>query len=404
MDRPFRAKTAEFNLKVANEVLEYEQEELHQLEKMYKADDITEETEEIVLKRARDNVDRAKFLVEQIQVMHDQVLSFNLPRAEEQVKDLAQRKAFDLEKSKIELPLAMQKQRIELEKARQLRSRNEERLKKLVADREAMTVKSPIDGIVYYGKCVRGKFSDSTMLADNLRPHGTVMPNQVVMTVVDPRPMFIRAAASEDKLHYLRPGVKGIATPTGDPDQKLAVSVDGVSDVPVAPGSFDARLKLLLEKRAKRLVPGMACKVKLVPYLKKDALTVPPKAVVTDELDEQKHYVNVIGKDGKPQKRAVTLGEKTDKQVEVLKGLAEGDKVSLERRKRRSRERVQDSGFRGQGSGLEGHARTENASAIRGLGAVGDCLPVGGGGGRAITDAKPGRDGAQARARPVACA
>ena len=38
----------------------------------------------------------------------------------------------------------------------------------------------------------------------------------------------------------------------------------------------------------------------------------------------------MLEKDGKPKKRAVTLGEKTDKQVEILKGLAEGDKVLLE--------------------------------------------------------------------------
>ena len=67
VERPFALKATEFSLKMAKEVLEYEQEELHQLEKMYKADDITEETEQIVLKRARDTVERAKFMVEATQ-------------------------------------------------------------------------------------------------------------------------------------------------------------------------------------------------------------------------------------------------------------------------------------------------------------------------------------------------
>ena len=57
-----------------------------------------------------------------------------------------------------------------------------------------MTVKSPIDGIVYYGKSTRGRFSDSTSLAENLRYGGIIQPNHVVMTVVDPRPMVIRAS------------------------------------------------------------------------------------------------------------------------------------------------------------------------------------------------------------------
>ena len=235
-----------------------------------------------------------------------------------------------LEKSKVDLPLALQKRRLDLEKLRVQRTRSQDRLTKLLADRELFVVKSPADGIVYYGKCSRGKFSDSTTLAENLRPHGNVQANQVIMTVVEPRPMFIRASAAEDQLHYLRPGLRGTATPTGYPDLRLATSVDRVSDIPVSPGSFDTRLKVSLDRKAKWLMPGMTCDVKLIPYLNKDAITVPPKAVMTDELDAEKHYVWLVDKDGKAKKRDVTLGEKTDKQVEILKGLSEGDKVLLE--------------------------------------------------------------------------
>ena len=47
-------------------------------------------------------------------------------------------------------------------------------------------------------------------------------------------------------------------------------------------------------------------------------MTVPPKAVFTEDFDPAKQYVYLQGKDGKPQKRVVTLGERNDKQVEVL--------------------------------------------------------------------------------------
>ena len=103
-----------------------------------------------------------------------------------------------------------------------------------------------------------------------------------------------------------------------------------MSDVPAAPGSFDARFSVTLDRKAKWLMPGMTCKVKLVPYLKKDAISVPPKAVIADELDDRKHFVHVLDKNGQPQRRDVQLGEKTDKQVEILKGLNEGEKVLLE--------------------------------------------------------------------------
>ena len=42
--------------------LSYSLEELNQLKKMYEADDLTEETEEIIIQRAQNDVDQAKFV------------------------------------------------------------------------------------------------------------------------------------------------------------------------------------------------------------------------------------------------------------------------------------------------------------------------------------------------------
>ena len=131
----------------------------------------------------------------------------------------------------------------------------------------------------------------------------------------------------------LRPNLKGTATPVAFPDLRLPVTVDTTSDIPTGPGSFEAKLTVDLKKGAKLLMPGMACKVKLMAYLKQDALTVPPSAVVTDELDDQKQTVEVLEKDGTTKTRAVTIGRKTDKQVEILKGLSEGEEVVTEPKK-----------------------------------------------------------------------
>ena len=96
---------------------------------------------------------------------------------------------------------------------------------------------------------------------------------------------------------------------------------------------FDCQLTLAGEGLNSAIVPGMNCELKMIPYKKTDALTLPPKAVFTEEFDPAKQYVYLQGKDGKPQKRVVTLGERNDKQVEVLQGLAEGDEILLEKPK-----------------------------------------------------------------------
>jgi multidrug efflux pump subunit AcrA (membrane-fusion protein) len=330
VDRPFETKLADFRFKLAQEALEYDEEELRQLEKMYKADDITEETEQIVLKRARDTVEKSNFVVDMIRLERDQMLKFTLPRMTETINDSTTRTSINWEKAKIEIPLNLRKQQLELQKLRASQEKSEERLKKLKADRDMMIVKSPIDGIVYYGKCVRGRFSDSNSMSDNLRPNGTIMPNQIVMTVVEPRPISITATVPESQLHYLRPGMKGIATPTGYPNLKLSTDIEDISDVPTAPGSFDTELNVTLDRKAKRMMPGMTCKVKMVVYSAKDAIVVLPKYIQTDELDDEKEFVWVLDKDSKPQRRDIKVGEKTGKQVEVLSGLGEGEKLTLE--------------------------------------------------------------------------
>jgi HlyD family secretion protein len=329
VQRPFDLKTAEQQLRSSKNMLEYQQEELRQLEKMYQADDITEETEAIVLKRARDQVEAAKMYVESAQMRHDFALKFGMPRDAERTKDAGQRQQIDLEKSKVTVPLAMQKQGLETDKLRVNQRRADERLKGLLADRERLTIKSPLEGVVYYGKATRGKFGDAQTVGEMLRPLGHVQLNQVFMTVVQPQTLAIRTTIPEEHIQRLMAGSSGTAIPTSRPDLKLPAVISHVGEVPLNPGNFDARLKVTVDKEAKSVMPGMACKVKLVPYLKKDALIVPPKAVQTDELDDHP-YVYLLGKDGKAAKRPVTIGSKTDKAVEILQGLAEGDQVLLE--------------------------------------------------------------------------
>ncbi len=149
VQRPWLLKATEHTVKDSKDSVDYQAEELRQLEKMYKADDITEETEKIVLKRARDKLERAKFWeLDGAQRRKDEMLKYMIPRMDTQIKEYAERKAIDWEKDKAQLPLTLQKQRLELEKLKSQQTRSAERLQKLLADRKLMVVKSPIDGVV----------------------------------------------------------------------------------------------------------------------------------------------------------------------------------------------------------------------------------------------------------------
>ena len=329
--RPNAINSADKYLKFYRQFLEYDREELEQLEKMYKADDLTEETEKIVLKRARDTVERSEFQVEQEELQRDQLLKYRIPRADEQIKEAVQRKTLAWSKDRVELPLTLDKQRLDVAKQKVQIARSKERLKNLLADQELMKIKAPADGYVYYGRCQRGKFLEITSLTESLRRGGSAMPHHVLMTIVEPRPLMIHSTVSEERLQYVRNGMDGKASPTGYPDIKLDVTVDEVGKIPISMGSFDLQFSLDLEDQVPKVImPGMACKIKLRPYSKSDALIVPPKLVSTDPLDDEKHFVYLQSKDGKAEKHDVTIGKQNDKQMEILKGLSEGDKILLE--------------------------------------------------------------------------
>jgi hypothetical protein len=339
IDRPMNEKMADYLVKMAAQMVEYEREELRQLEKMYKADELTEETEEIVLKRQRNSVEAAEFFAERARVLRDETLQIELPRRKETLEQNDQRQDLLNAKSKIVLPAAIEQQRRELAKLKLERAKEEERLKKLQADREVLTVRAPADGLAYYGRFVRGKWSGSEAVAESLRRGGSINKNAVVMTIVAVRPMFVRASVAEADLEKIRPGLGAAVRPTAYPDLKLPGTVARVDSVPSASDSFDARIDVKLDasdKRIASLVPGMSCTAKLLAYVDKRALVLPAKAVFEDELDEDSRYVFVAGKDGKPQKRPVVVGKKGDDKVEIIRGLTEQEEVLLERPKEKT--------------------------------------------------------------------
>lgn len=327
--RPLLQRSAEFALKSAEHYVEYQLEELKQLEKMYQADDLTEETEEIILKRARNDVEQANFYLESTRAQSQETLEVTLPREETQLKEAARRQELTLAHLKASMPLSPDRLRLTLEKSVLDHQQSAERLKKLKKDREAMVVKAPTAGIVYYGHCEHGKWSDPS--GGKLLRGSSISPHTVFMTIVKERPIFVRASAAEKDLRRLKKDTAGYAVSVAFPDLKLPAKVENVAAVPTADGHFDAKFSVEAGDDAKALLPGMTCHLTLVPYRKADAVTVPASALFTDDADERTHYVYRVGADGTHQRADVTVGERTDDKVEITQGLLEGDTILTEK-------------------------------------------------------------------------
>ncbi len=327
VELPYSKKSADFSLKSAGFYLMYAKEELKQLQKMYEEDDLTEETEEIILKRARFAVERAELSFERSQNSYEWNTKFELPRQEENARHNAKAQELSYAKAKTLLPLQLNQKRLELAKMKRDQHLASEKLAKLKNDRASMVVKAPIDGVIYYGQCVRGHWTTGAAVEGLLRPGGVIKPHQVVMTVVKPRPLRVRTVAPEKELHRLQPGLPAEVVPAGYPDLKLAAKLASVASVPFKEGSFDATLSLPAPKGAEALVAGMTCSIAVKAYEKKDAIAVPANLVYTDDKDPEKRYVLVLDKDGKQARRDVKAGKKNNGQIEILAGLKAGETI-----------------------------------------------------------------------------
>jgi multidrug efflux pump subunit AcrA (membrane-fusion protein) len=318
VDRPQAETAAHKSVKDSEHYLEYAKEELKQLQKMYRNKDLTEETEEIILKRHRHQVESSEFMLKTMVLHRNQVLEIDLPRKEQLLRDTAAKADLALEKARFTLPLTLSQKRLALEKQAYEFQKTQTRLDGLRKDRELMTVRAPAAGIVYHGKYSAGQWNTATV-SPRLQRSGTLTADEVFLTIVSPDPVVIHATVEEKDIHWMKKGMKGKAIPVGFPSKRLPVEVASITPAPQA-GTFAVVCKVDAATVPEGLLPGMACTVKLTPYHKEAALILPSSVIFGDD-DE--HCVYQLG--GK--KISVEVGPTVGEQTEVLSGVKEGSEV-----------------------------------------------------------------------------
>jgi len=321
-----REKSARFNLKSAEQRLENALEELKQLEKMYKADDLTEETEEIILKRQKFSVEMAEYFLENSKLSSERDLNTSIPREYETLKAAKRDQDLSLVLSEESLPRTLAKKRLDIEKTKRDQKKAEKKLSDLKNDFELLTVRAPTDGLVYYGACENGKWTTGSSVSKKLIPTGKLSANEVFMTIVNPEKLILKATVPEGELSHYQPGLKGKASPVSAPDKKLPVKLEEIGYIPQPGGGFEATLSVELDK-ALRLMPGMNCKITFADPEKSDSLLAPKQAVFS-EGDESHVF---LMKNGEFEKQAVKTGKSDEKMIEILEGLSAGDKISLKK-------------------------------------------------------------------------
>ncbi|WP_088259116.1 efflux RND transporter periplasmic adaptor subunit [Fimbriiglobus ruber] len=311
------------------------------------------------LKEAEDNLDFTRNMVkkgfaqmEQIRVME---LNFENKRYEvrQQEADLKVLEKFtkvrkvteleakakdakrELDRTKKTQAAATEKAENEMKAARKTADLEKKQLERLKLQLNNCVVKAPAEGIlIYYNR----RFWDDSA---KIRPGATLFFQQPIFTLPDLDDMQVKLKVHESVVKKVQKGQSATLQVDALPNQVLhgrvilvatMASNDGFGRGGVKEYQTDVTIDDL--PKGAGLRPGMTADVKILIKTIKDALTVPVQAV-TESGGKNICYV-MTG--GGIERRVVKVGDGNDQLVQILDGLAEGDKVTLDARIRAAAE------------------------------------------------------------------
>ena len=331
VELPFEKKTSIVELKRYEENLSYAMEELNQLKKMYEADDLTEETEEIILQRTQNEVNRMKFSLEGAKIRNNKRLKLEIPRSEAEMMDESKKKKLSLQTDRIIKPTEVIKKKLELKKIEEQKKHLTENKNKLENDLKKMKVLSPIAGTLIIGTFDLGKWSGSKIFETKLNKGGLLKPHEEFVTICPIQKSQARIRVPEKNLLEIRQVKNGKIISGLNPNEKLSARITKVGKIPVTPEHYDAVVQFDIPKGEKIPHPGTTCSLKVVTYEKKDAITLPLTSVFKEDHDPDQKYVYILSPKGKPVKKIIETGKPFGTSIEVINGIRPNSKILKEK-------------------------------------------------------------------------
>jgi hypothetical protein len=331
IELPYEKKSAAYDLKKYEENLAYVMEELSQLRKMYEADDLTEETEEIILQRTQNDVNRMKFSLEGAKNRKDKTLKLEIPQSESEKQDSFEKKILSYKANRIIKPAELRKKNLEIKKVEEDNRILSENKLKLEKDLVTLKALSPTAGTLFVGTFDRGKWSGTKLFEAKLKKGGLLKQYEEFITICPLQNIQARIKIPEKNLLELS-GVKNGRLIAGTKtDQKLNAKIQEIKKFPIEPKSYDAVVHFTIPDGGKPPLPGSSCILKIITYQNKNAITVPKTSVFKEEHDPEISYVYLLSSKGKPVKKIVKTGKTSGERIEIVKGIQLNTKILKEK-------------------------------------------------------------------------
>jgi multidrug resistance efflux pump len=315
----------ELNVKFMEDALHDQTEELAQLEKMYKSEELTNATSEIVVRRAKRNLERTKIALDMGRAEAANVKDVKYPQMRQTHVHAIEVARNGLDSVKSAQALSKVQREVEAAKSKTALAQLEEQAAKLKHDLAAFEWHAPIDGRVFYGQFQHGAWSTAEQVTPMLQPGEKAQAGQVLLTVCGPRTRA-RADLAEADYFDVAPGLEATVAPAAAPEAKAEGTIQKKSATAAMKGagaSFELRIDF--KEPPADLLPGMKGKASIRGKELKDVVLVPSTAVASQS---GKCTLNV-SRDGKTAPREVTVGKSDGKMTQIKTGLEPGEKVAI---------------------------------------------------------------------------
>ena len=315
---------------IAQQLKKYEfrldsaKEELKQLKQMYEADDLTEETEEIILERQKISVESAEFDLKEAKRTLAQKLKVTIPRSAESYQQKTDQATIALAKAEKDLPRSLETAKLALTAAQVGLERAKLELERLEKDAALLEWKAPNDGVLFYGGFEDGNWALGE-LAKTLSLGGKLPPRRSLATVVPGESALVlnsRVAAAVARTLPL--DSKVAVTIAGREDLGLTGTISQIDSIPGADKQYGLTVTTEWPEDFKLPASSQANCVAVV-YDKDDSIVLPSKALRAGP--DGAWSVGIKLADGKTERRVVTRGRVSSDSTEILGGLESGQVV-----------------------------------------------------------------------------
>jgi multidrug resistance efflux pump len=317
VDGPQMLRLADLQVKMSKSSVEDQDDELDQLRKMYKTEDLTTATADIVIKRAVRRLEVSKEMLKMQEEKRDKTKSLDYPIVRQRTVDSVEQARQALTSLKNTQAQTAVTRKAGLTGARIAVEQAEQKLGDLKSDVANFSFKAAEDGMVMYEQLPEvqpGSDKRAPKAGDKLTA------GQLVMRVVYPGRLKMDVNLTETQAFWVEPGMRARVTPAAF----AQLSYEGTCGAVVggnrtSPPGFGFAAPITLPQTDARLVPGMKASVKIEAGKIEDVLVIPVAAVSGGKVS--------VKKDGKIEDRAVVLGKSDGEKVEVKEGLAVGDEI-----------------------------------------------------------------------------